>query len=259
MAPAEAGTLPSAKAVILAGEAEAEGAATNPAESKLKILPPAREAPIGLLRLEADVSPPITKVEFYLEDKLVVSRTRPPYSVEIDLGEIPRHQTVRAVGYDSNGQRHRRRRLVREPGRGAPGGEDSSRSQSVGRARSASRLPCSRSAEGVARQVELYLGDKKLKTWTGSGPYDIDDPVHRVLEGRLPAGHGDRGGRQGSQRHPFPEGAATRRSRAVRVDVVQLHVSALDKDKRFVKGLAESGLQDPGGRPPADDHGVRSG
>ena len=63
MAPAEASTMPAAEAIILADEADT---AANPAVSKLKILPPSREAPIGLLRLEADASPPITKVEFYL-------------------------------------------------------------------------------------------------------------------------------------------------------------------------------------------------
>ena len=151
MAPAEAGTLPSAEAVVLAGEAEAEGAATNPAESKLKILPPDREAPIGLLRLEADVSPPITKVEFYLEDKLVVSRTRPPYSVEIDLGEIPRHQTVRAVGYDSNGRVIDEDAWSVNQGSGAPGGARSFPKPIRRPARSASRSPCSRSRGGVAQ------------------------------------------------------------------------------------------------------------
>ena len=30
--------------------------------------------------------------------------TKPPYSVEIDLGDVPRRQTVRAVGYDDDGK-----------------------------------------------------------------------------------------------------------------------------------------------------------
>src|SRR4029079_3913934 len=68
----------------------------------LKILPPDREAPIGILRLEASVDPPISKVEFYLEDKLILARSRPPYTVEIDLGEVPRKQTIRVLGYDAS-------------------------------------------------------------------------------------------------------------------------------------------------------------
>src|SRR4029434_4268742 len=95
LAPGEASTMPAAEAVVIADEAGA--ATTETAGSKLKILPPDREAPVGLLRLEADAQPPITKVEFYLEDKLLVRRARPPYTVEIDLGEVPRNETVRAV------------------------------------------------------------------------------------------------------------------------------------------------------------------
>src|SRR5437899_1612735 len=73
LAPSEAGTLPSAEAVVISDEA-AGAASSASGEPKLKIIPPSREAPIGLLRLEADAQPPITKVEFYLDDKLIVRR-----------------------------------------------------------------------------------------------------------------------------------------------------------------------------------------
>src|SRR5207244_11115269 len=78
--------------------------AARPDNPKLKIMPPAREAPVGLLRLEAEVEPPIKKVEFYLGERLILTRTRPPFSVEIDLGDVPRRQTLRAVGYDETGR-----------------------------------------------------------------------------------------------------------------------------------------------------------
>src|SRR5262249_56100792 len=61
-------------------------------------------APVGLWRLGAAVEPPIKRVEFYLGDRLILTRTRPPYSVELDLGDIPRRQTLRAVGYDETGR-----------------------------------------------------------------------------------------------------------------------------------------------------------
>jgi Ca-activated chloride channel family protein len=238
MAPSEAGTLPSAEAVVIAGEADAETAGSNPGVSKLKILPPAREAPIGLLRLEADVSPPITKVEFYLEDKLVVSRTRPPYSVEIDLGEVPRRQTVRAVGYDSNG------RVI----------DEDAWSVNQGAARLAVKvLPApdpaggkvrvkvavQSIAGGVASKVELFLGDKKLKTWTDNGPYEVTIPFNEYSKAdylRATAITDD--GKEANDIH-FLKGPNTT-IESVRVDVVQLHISAIDKENRFVKGLGES-------------------
>jgi VWFA-related protein len=235
MAPAEASTMPAAEAIVIADEASN---AATPGESKLKILPPAREAPIGLLRLEADVSPPITRVEFYLEDKLIVRRTRPPYSVEIDLGEVPRRQTVRAVGYDSNG------RVI----------DEDAWSINQGSARLAVKIlptpdPTGGSvrvkvavqsiAGGVARQVELFLGDKKLRTWTDSGPYEVTIPFTEYSKSEyLRATAIAEDGKEANDIR-FLKGPNTT-IESVRVDVVQLHISALDKDNRFVKGLAET-------------------
>ena len=235
MAPAEASTLPSAEAIVLADEATN---AATPGQSKLKILPPEREAPIGLLRLAADVEPPITKVEFYLEDKLILSRTRPPYSVEIDLGQVPRRQTVRAVGYDSTG------RVI----------DEDAWSVNQGSARLAVKILPSPDpaggtvrvkvavqsiAGGVAKQVELFLDDKKLRTWTDSGPYELTIPFAQYSKGdylRATAITDD--GKEANDLR-FLKGPNTT-IESVRVDVVQLHISALDKDNRFVKGLAES-------------------
>ena len=67
LAPGEADTLPEAEAIVIADEGGPRADAET-GESKLKILPPSREAPVGLLRLEAQVEPPITRVEFYLGD-----------------------------------------------------------------------------------------------------------------------------------------------------------------------------------------------
>ncbi len=236
MAPGEASTMPAAEAVILADEA-ASAAAGGPGASKLKILPPNREAPIGLLRLDAEVSPPITKVEFYLEDKLLVARTRPPYSVEIDLGVVPRKQTVRAVGYDSNGK------VI----------DEDAWSINQGSARLAVKIlpepdPAGGNvrvkvavqsiAGGVAKQVELYLGDKKVRTWTAEGPYEVTIPFAEYSKNEfLRATAIAEDGKEANDIR-FLKGPNTT-IESVRVDVVQLHVSAIDKDNRFVKGLGE--------------------
>ena len=254
MAPSEASTLPSAEAVVIADEAEN---AASPGESKLKILPPVREAPIGLLRLEADVQPPITKVEFYLEDKLIVSRTRPPYSVEIDLGDVPRRQTVRAVGYDSTGrvidedawsvnQGSARLAVKILPSPNPSGGDVSGQGR-----RAVDRRRRRQAGRALSRQPEAEDVD-------GLGPYEITIPFAEYSKAdflRATAIGDD--GKEANDIH-FLKGPNTT-VETVRVDVVQLHVSALDKDKRFVKGLAESDFKIAGGRPPADDHGLRGG
>ncbi|MFY9549697.1 MAG: VWA domain-containing protein, partial [Thermoanaerobaculia bacterium] len=207
--------------------------------SKLKILPPAREAPVGLLRLEAEAEPPISKVEFYLEDKLLVRRSRPPYSVEIDLGEVPRKQTVRAVGYDASG------RVIDEDAFAINQGAARlavkilpQLDPSAGKVRV--KVAVQSIAGGVAKQVDLFLDDKKLKSWAGGpGPYEVTLPMTEYTRSdylRATAIGDD--GKEANDIRFLKGSSATVES--VRVDVVQLHISALDKDNRFVKGLTET-------------------
>ena len=234
MAPTEAGTLPEAEAIVIADEGEPREAAET-GESKVKILPPSREAPVGLLRLEAEVEPPITRVEFYLGDKLLLARTRPPYSVEIDLGNLPLKQTVRAVGYDDSG------RLI----------DEDAWAINEGNARVAVRVlpqPDAKAGKvrvrvavqsisgGVAKSVELFLDEKKIGSWTRE-PYLATIPFEQYTRGTfLRATAIAEDGKEANDIKML-RGPSTS-VESVRVDVVQLHVSALDKSAHFVKGLA---------------------
>ncbi|MDQ6891173.1 MAG: VWA domain-containing protein [Acidobacteriota bacterium] len=236
MAPADASTLPDAEAIVIADEAAAAGRPSTPiGEPLLKILPPNREAPVGLLRLEAEVQPPIRKVEFYLDDKLLVARTRPPYSVEIDLGNVPRRQTLRAVGYDDFGK------II----------DEDAWAVNEGNARVAVRvLPQLQPGEGkvrvkvavqsisggVAQKVDLFLDDKKIGTWTAP-PYETTIPYAQYAKGNyLRATAITSDGKEANDIRMLKGPSSTVES--VRVDVVQLHVSALDKAGHFVKGLS---------------------
>jgi len=249
MAPGEASTMPSAEAVVIADEADATTAAT--AGSKLKIMPPSREAPVGLLRLEADAEPPITRVEFYLEDKLVVKRTKPPYSVEIDLGEVPRRQTVRAVGYDASGK------VIDEDAWAINQGSSRLAVKILPREDPAGgvvkvKVAVQSIGGGVAKQVELFAGEKKLKTWnTGTGPYEVTIPMTEYTKtDYLRATAITEDGKEANDIR-FTKGPQTTVEN-VRVDVVQLHISALDKENKFVKGLGESDFKvQEDGRPQA--------
>ncbi len=238
LAPGESSTLPAAEAIVIADEAGA--GPTDPAAggSKLKILPPAREAPIGILRLEASTEPPITKVEFYLEDKLILARSRPPYTVEIDLGEVPRRQTIRAVGYDVSGKlidedawainQGNARLAVKILPQPDPG---------AGKVRI--KVVVQSIAGGVAKQVELFLNDKKLKAWATDGPYEVTIPMAEYSRGDyLRATAIGEDGREANDLRMLKGPNTTMES--VRVDVVQLHISAVDKSNRFVTGLSGS-------------------
>ncbi len=233
MAPGEAGTLPSAEAIVLAETSEPP---RDPAQPKLRIRPPSREAPVGLMRLEAEVEPPIVKVVFYLGEKRIVSRTRPPYSVEIDLGEVPREQTLRAVGYDESG------RVI----------DEDAWAINAGAARVTVRvLPRPEPSEGkvfvkvavqsisggIARKVELFLDSKKVREWTGP-PFEATIPYADYLKaGMLRATAVTDDGKEANDIKVLRGPSMT--VETVRVDVVQLHVAAIDKSGHFVKGLAK--------------------
>jgi VWFA-related protein len=237
LAPGESSTLPAAEAIVIADEAGTS--ATGPeGGSKLRILPPAREAPIGILRLEASVDPPISKVEFYLEDKLILARSRPPYTVEIDLGEVPRKQTIRVVGYDVSGK------LIDEDAWAINQGSARlavkilpNPDPAAGKVRI--KVAVQSIAGGVAKQVELYLNDKKLKAWANDGPYEVTIPMSEYSRGDYlrATAIGDDGKEANDLR--MLKGASTTME-SVRVDVVQLHISAVDKSNHFVTGLAQN-------------------
>ncbi|HEY7368625.1 MAG TPA: VWA domain-containing protein [Thermoanaerobaculia bacterium] len=234
MAPGETGTLPTAEAILLAEEAA--GPRPEPGTQKLKLLPPDKEAPIGRLRLEAEVEEPIVRVEFWLGDKKILTRTRPPYTVELDLGEIPRRQTVRAVGYDAGGA------II----------DEDVWAVNEGKSRIAVRvLPILDHEKGLVRikvavqsigggqasRVEAYLDDKKIGAWGAQGPYETTvsfKEYERASYLRATA-YTEDGGEANDMR--ALRGSSTALE-VVTVDVVQLHVSALNKEGHFVKGLA---------------------
>jgi VWFA-related protein len=240
MAPNDISTLPSAEAVVLAGNAEASApiASLAAASPRIKIMPPERETPVGLMRLTASVFPPVTKVQFYLDDKLILSRSRPPFTVEIDLGKIPRRQTVRAEGFDAAGN------LV----------DEDAWAINEGDAKVAVRilpLPATSAAAGVtvrlavqsinggeAKSVELYLDDKKAASFT-SAPYVAVIPAAQYAKANYLRATALTADGQESNDIKFLRGQGSAVEN-VKVDVVQLHISVLDREGRFVKGLGQS-------------------
>ena len=86
---------------ILYAEADAALSAGN---HDLKLLTPSNELHTDRLRVEATArGEAIAKVTFILNGQPVMSKTRPPYSVEIDLGPSPRLHRLEAVAFDDAG------------------------------------------------------------------------------------------------------------------------------------------------------------
>lgn len=120
----------------------------------------------GAVRIDAEVGgEAIHKVTFFLDGKEMLSKTRAPYSIELNLGELPRAREVRAIGYDAAGgelasdtlrlNAPRQRFAVRlvEP---RPGTRASGR---IG-ARAEVNVPDGATLE----RVEIYLGEDRVAT-----------------------------------------------------------------------------------------------
>lgn len=80
-------------------------AAIEAGETSLRLIPPQEGLHTGFVRFDTLVSGhEIDKIRFYLDDKFVLAKNRPPYSVEMDLGSYPDLHTLRAEGFDENGE-----------------------------------------------------------------------------------------------------------------------------------------------------------
>ncbi len=132
----------------------------------IRLLAPAGDLQSGSVRIDAEIGDPrITKVTFQLEDKPILTKARPPYSVELNLGPLPQSRTVRALGYDATGtligsdelalnpggQRFAVRLLEPRPGQ-YPGGRRSAEAEI--------KVP---DGETIDR-LELFVDDRRVAT-----------------------------------------------------------------------------------------------
>lgn len=73
-------------------------------EDGIRIVPPQDDLLTGFVRFDTLVAgDSITKVRFLLDDREVLTKNRPPYSVQIDLGPYPDLHTLRVEGLDREG------------------------------------------------------------------------------------------------------------------------------------------------------------
>jgi VWFA-related protein len=227
---------PLSASAILLEEANRDEAPAGGADL-LRFLPPPREVPVGLLRIECEAKPPITRVEFHLGDRLILARNRPPYTVEIDLGAIPRKQTLRALGYDRLGNfvdadawavnekeaKLAVRVLDLPKAKGRPDTEVKVAVQSI--------------AGALAKKVALFLDDRKVAEWTAP-PYRASVAAAEVAKATLMrASAWDADGKEYSDFRMLK--GDERLLAKVEVDLVELNVSVFDEAGRFRKGLSK--------------------
>ncbi|HVT61759.1 MAG TPA: VWA domain-containing protein [Thermoanaerobaculia bacterium] len=102
--PLEVPAIAEAKAASAAAPSAAALARASPA---IKLIPPEGDLQSGAVRLDAEVAgdpEAIRKVTFFLDGKEMLTKARPPFGVELNLGKLPRSREVRAVAYDAAGR-----------------------------------------------------------------------------------------------------------------------------------------------------------
>ncbi len=140
----------------------------------VKIVPPRRDVAPNLFVVEVEVTPPVTRVEFWVEGKKILARNAPPYRAELDLGALPKRVEVRAIGYDAQGRyvdadafvvnEHETPLEVKITRTVTPDGV------------SHFKLSVQNPKATVIKSAEFFAGQKKLHAWSGP-PYALDVPA----------------------------------------------------------------------------------
>lgn len=205
----------------------------------VRILPPPRELHTGQMRVEALASGPrIARVAFLLDGRPTMRKTRPPFSVELDLGHSPRIHQVTAIAEDAAGEELARDEILLNAGAQSfsvrlleP--RAGQRYSSSLRARAEVDLPPGETLE----RVEIYLNETLLATlyqppW--AQPVLLpEDPG--LLYVRAVAYLVDGNSAEDVVFVNAPDWVDE-----VRIDLVELYVSALDRKGRPVDDLGRS-------------------
>jgi Ca-activated chloride channel family protein len=86
-------------------------------EPTLALQGPEGEGVTGVQRFTALVGPKVAKVEFLLDGRSVLTKNRPPFEVQLDLGPLPRLASVVAVALDAKDQELDRKQIDINVGR----------------------------------------------------------------------------------------------------------------------------------------------
>lgn len=74
-------------------------------ETTIKLAPLTGEWQTGLVRIDTLITGTgIDKVSFILDDQPILTKRRPPYDVELDLGNVPRARVLRVEAFDAQGE-----------------------------------------------------------------------------------------------------------------------------------------------------------
>jgi VWFA-related protein len=221
---------------------EEANAAIRSGENTVQIIPPRAELLTGLVRFDTFVTGETpTDVSFSLNGKPILTKRSPPWSVELDLGHLPRTHRLRVASRNSQGQELAwdEMPINANPNRFAVklveprAGKTYSKSL---RAEAEVETP-----EGqVVERVEFYLNEELVATlyqapFTQAIVLPPGDPIAYVRAvAFLPDGNS-------TERVVFVN--APENLEEVEVQFVELYTSVVDKAGRPVEGLEEANFK----------------
>lgn len=177
------------------GEAETQADRTD-LQTTLRLSVPSRELLIGAFRVEARVDGEVDRIAFELDGEHKLTKSRPPYSVELDAGRVPRPHELIARAYDAEGNEVARDRVTLNAGPQRFGVRliEPRRGESYEgfvRATAAVQVPPLEDLE----VVEFYLNERRLASlyqapWTVRVPVPADEELAFVrVVAKLRDGH----------------------------------------------------------------------
>jgi Ca-activated chloride channel family protein len=93
-----------------------EAEAAEPGATDLELAAEGGDFVSGLFRVAATAGRGITKARFFLDERPILTKTRPPFAVELNLGSLPVPHRVRVVGLDAAGNEVATDEIVVNPG-----------------------------------------------------------------------------------------------------------------------------------------------
>jgi VWFA-related protein len=131
----------------------------------LRLVGPEGDAVSGLQRFEALALDEVRKVTFFIDNEAVLTKNRPPFDIDLNLGPLPKLTSVMVIGYDADGREiardgytlnvGRERFYVRlKPVSAADGAGGNTRVEAE------LNIP----SDGELQQLELYWNDEPLAT-----------------------------------------------------------------------------------------------
>jgi VWFA-related protein len=224
--------------VAVAGAAAAP--VPQPGAEGFRLLAPATDLVSGTVRIDAEVGDArVRTVDFSLDDKPLLTKRRPPWSVELRLGLLPRSMRVRAVARDAAGAvvaedelqlnpaPHRFAVRLVEPREGARGGA----LRAPLRIRAEVQVPPDQTID----RLEVFLDDVAVATlfqepWQTVVPA-LPSPLPTFLRAVAHLADGTT-----AEDVVVLAGGDTQRSR-LEVDLVEVYTAALDGQGRPVQDL----------------------